>query len=244
MSTLSVANIHFESTANNRVQYVGSNTITISTAGTERVRIDDVGNTTFSTTMSITGNVSIGTSSPWQKLSVYGTGTVGDLTTARQLSIGTGNTYGLHIGYIQSAVSNPFVGVLQSVDNGNGTYLSLNPGGGNVGIGTTSPSEKLNVSGNILASGNITAYSDIKLKKNIITIDNALDKVSMMRGVMYTRKDTGVRGTGVIAQEIQEILPEVVHNGEYLSVSYGNIVGVLIEAIKELKAEIEQLKGK
>ena len=97
--------------------------------------------------------------------------------------------------------------------------------------------------GNFTATGNITAYSDIKLKTNITTIDNALDKVSRMRGVMFTRKDTGAKGTGVIAQEIKEVLPEVVLEGETLSVAYGNIVGVLIEAIKELKAEIEQLKG-
>jgi hypothetical protein len=98
--------------------------------------------------------------------------------------------------------------------------------------------------GNFTATGSVSAYSDIKLKTDISTIDNALDKVSKMRGVMYTRKDTGVRSTGVIAQEIKEVLPEVVMEGETLSVAYGNIVGVLIEAIKELKAEIEQLKSK
>jgi hypothetical protein len=98
--------------------------------------------------------------------------------------------------------------------------------------------------GDVTAAGNVSAYSDIKLKTDVSTIDNALDKVSKMRGVMYTHKDTGLRGTGVIAQEIKEVLPEVVMEGETLSVAYGNIVGVLIEAIKELKAEIEQLKGK
>jgi len=102
----------------------------------------------------------------------------------------------------------------------------------------------LDNSGNLTALANITAYSDVNLKTDISTIDNALDKVSRMRGVMFTRKDTGTRGTGVIAQEIQKILPEVVQEGENLSVAYGNIVGVLIEAIKELKAEIETLKGK
>ena len=62
-----------------------------------------------------------------------------------------------------------------------------------------------------------------------------------MRGVYFNRD--GVAGTGVIAQEIQNILPEVVHDKqEYLSVAYGNMVGVLIEAIKELKKEVETLK--
>lgn len=103
----------------------------------------------------------------------------------------------------------------------------------------------LDTSSNFTAYGNITAYSDENLKTDIETITNALEKVCRMRGVMYTRIDTETRGSGVIAQEMQEVLPEVVlDSNEYLSVAYGNIVGVLIEAIKELKAEIDELKGK
>ena len=92
----------------------------------------------------------------------------------------------------------------------------------------------------ITASGDITAFSDINLKSDIRTIPNALDKVSDMRGVYFNRD--GVAGTGVIAQEVEKILPEVVKDGEYKSVAYGNMVGVLIEAIKELKKEVETLK--
>ena len=78
--------------------------------------------------------------------------------------------------------------------------------------------------------------------------DNYLIKLTKLRGVTYTRKDTDdkSRKVGVIAQEVLPILPEVVQkdtNGNY-SVAYGNIVGVLIEAIKELKAEIDILKNK
>jgi hypothetical protein len=103
----------------------------------------------------------------------------------------------------------------------------------------------LDTGSNFTAYGNITAYSDERLKTDIETISNALEKVCKMRGVMYTRIDTETRGSGVIAQEMQEVLPEVVlDTNEYLSVAYGNIVGILIEAIKELKAEIDQLKGK
>lgn len=296
MSSLQVANIHFESTANNRFQYVGSNTVTFSTAGTERIRIDNTGNTTFantinvtgaatfSNTIAITGNVGIGIS-PVDKLNVS------DGTVTFQFKPLSGSS----IGYF-GIRSNHALGF-----STNDTERMRIDTSGNVGIGTNSPSYKLDIngsvrsalfymdatvsekqiqwglpssrfvyffgrpsdsafglydttltnirwitdtSGNFTAAGNVTAYSDIKLKTNIQTIDNALDKVSMMRGVMFTRKDTGIRGTGVIAQEIQEILPEVVQEGETLSVAYGNIVGVLIEAIKELKAEIEQLKGK
>jgi len=92
----------------------------------------------------------------------------------------------------------------------------------------------------ITASGDITAFSDMNLKSDIRTIPNALDKVSDMRGVYFKRD--GVAGTGVIAQEVENILPEVVKDGEYKSVAYGNMVGILIEAIKELKAEVEKLK--
>lgn len=92
--------------------------------------------------------------------------------------------------------------------------------------------------------GNVGAYSDERLKTNIRTVDNALDKVSSMRGVYFDRD--GIASVGVIAQEIAKVLPEVVpevkNDGDYLSVSYGNIIGVLIEAIKELKAEVEKLK--
>ena len=99
----------------------------------------------------------------------------------------------------------------------------------------------VDVAGTIVASGNITAFSDMNLKSDIRTIDNALNKVADMRGVYYTMN--GEAGTGVIAQEIENILPEVVRTEEYKSVAYGNVVGILIEAIKELKKEVETLKG-
>lgn len=96
--------------------------------------------------------------------------------------------------------------------------------------------------GNFTADGSISSTSDARLKTDIRTIEGALDKVSNMRGV-YFNKD-GRASVGVIAQEMQSILPEVVDtNEEFLTVAYGNIVGVLIEAIKELKKEIETLRG-
>lgn len=90
-------------------------------------------------------------------------------------------------------------------------------------------------SGNWTAVGNITAYSDERLKDNIETIPNALETLKKLRGVSFDRKDFAGKGIGVIAQEVEQVLPEVVVDGEYKSVSYGNIVGLLIEAIKELE---------
>ena len=102
----------------------------------------------------------------------------------------------------------------------------------------------LDQSGNLTATGNVTAYSDARLKKNVSTIDNALALVEKMRGVRYERIDSGKAGVGVISQEMQEIVPEVVHEGENLSVAYGNLVGVLIEAVKELSARVKELEAK
>jgi hypothetical protein len=98
---------------------------------------------------------------------------------------------------------------------------------------------------NVTATGTVqgaevTATSDERLKSDIKTIDNALEKVMSMRGVFFTKQ--AEKGIGVIAQEIEKVLPEVVHNGEYKSVAYGNIVGVLIEAIKEQQKQIDELK--
>jgi len=107
--------------------------------------------------------------------------------------------------------------------------------------GTSDLNGNIDVAGTIVASGNITAFSDMRIKHDIKTIDKALAKVSDLRGVYY-KGNSGEAGTGVIAQEVENILPEVVQDGEYKSVAYGNMVGILIEAIKELKAEVEKLK--
>ena len=93
---------------------------------------------------------------------------------------------------------------------------------------------------NFTSSGNITAFSDERLKENVETLDGS--KVYEMRGVSYTRDEKA--GSGVIAQELQKVAPELVsEEGEYLSVAYGNLVGYLIEAIKDLKKEVEELKN-
>ena len=95
------------------------------------------------------------------------------------------------------------------------------------------------------STGRVTAtdfnsLSDIRVKSNVHTVDNALSKVLAIRGTYFDIH--GARSIGVIAQEIESVLPEVVTEGEYKTVSYGNIVGLLIEAIKELNSEVETLK--
>lgn len=100
--------------------------------------------------------------------------------------------------------------------------------------------------GDLTMVGNVTAYSDARLKENVVTVEDALSKVSKLRGVFYNKiaDESKTRKLGVIAQEIQPILPEVViaDSDGILSVDYGNIVGLLIEAIKELQTEVQALK--
>ena len=105
---------------------------------------------------------------------------------------------------------------------------------------TASTTGNMTCGGALTATGDITAFSSEALKDDIKTIDNALDKVSNMRGVYYTKD--GESGTGVIAEEIEKVLPEVVREGEHKSVAYGNITGILIEAIKDLGDEVKKLK--
>jgi hypothetical protein len=99
--------------------------------------------------------------------------------------------------------------------------------------------------GTITAAGEVISNSDEKLKTNIKTIENALDKVIQLRGVEYDRIDIDKHQIGVIAQEVEKVLPDVVHTNEdgLKAVAYGNIVAVLIESIKELKGEISDLRA-
>ena len=119
---------------------------------------------------------------------------------------------------------------------------SLNIGSGNL---TYTAGGQLYVTGTIYATGNITAFSDERLKKNVSNIDNALDLVKQMRGVRFEDKD-GEKYVGVIAQEIQSVVPEVVikhDDSGYYSVAYQNLVGVLINAVKELTDRVEKLEA-
>jgi hypothetical protein len=107
---------------------------------------------------------------------------------------------------------------------------------------------QLDMSGNMTVAGDVTAYSDARVKTDVKTIENALLKVLNLRGVSYVRTDSEDKNTkiGVIAQETLQVVPEVVNQdaaGMY-NVSYGNMVGLLIEAIKEQQKEIDELKAK
>ena len=133
--------------------------------------------------------------------------------------------------------------VLQTAVSDKDFILKGNDGGATI----TALTVDMSAAGAATFNNDVTAFSDVILKDDINTIDNALERVQGMRGVFFNRKDiNGSRQTGVIAQEVEPFLPEVVREtkdeNKIKSVAYGNMVGVLIEAIKELNAKIEELQ--
>lgn len=143
----------------------------------------------------------------------------------------------------------------------NGTQIAINSSG-NVGIGTTTPTQKLDISGTIHASnlnggatslstdasGNIIRTpSDAKLKCHIASIDNPLEKVMQLHGVSYNFIDSDRFGSdrqmGFLAQDLEKVIPETVSSGgEYKSVNYQEITALLTEAMKEQQKIIDQLE--
>jgi hypothetical protein len=158
-------------------------------------------------------------------------------TAYRNHSSGTnfGNLYGL---------------AYKHTNNGTGGTMAA----GHMGVWCQNGTPYVAFGNNLWAKNNITAYSDSRVKTNLEKIPNALDKVSSINGYTYNRTDLedggiDVRHAGVIAQEVLEVLPEVVTGGPteddpdgHYSVAYGNLTALLIESIKELKAEVDDLK--
>ena len=123
-----------------------------------------------------------------------------------------------------------------------GSFVKINDGT------FTNPAFALDVVGDIRASGNIIAQSDGRYKSDTCTIDNSLEKVKRLRGVSYVKADSKRADMGLVAQELEQVLPELVttHKGadysDEKSVNYNGVIPVLIEAIKEQQQQIEQLQ--
>lgn len=95
-----------------------------------------------------------------------------------------------------------------------------------------------------VTAADFNSTSDLDLKTNVNTVENALETVNSLRGVSFDWKSNGKKSYGVIAQELEEILPDLVTTQQNKSVNYNGLVGVLIQAVKELSAEVEELKKK
>lgn len=118
-----------------------------------------------------------------------------------------------------------------------------------VGIGISVPTVKLHVVGDVLITGVTTSTdfnsaSDINLKTNIKTIENPIEKILKINGVTFNWKKDNRLSVGVIAQEIEEVFPELVQGEDPKTVNYNGLIGLLIECIKEQQVEIDYLKGK
>ncbi len=210
----------------------------VSEYGDFRVSTGTGGNEAERLRITSSGNVGIGTSSPAHNLTI-------EDTTDAILHLKGSDLGRLYFG---DAASNN-VGRIQyyHIDNSMQFYTN------------SAERMRLEADGDLHVDGDVIAYSttisDQRLKDDIQTIDNALDKVSNLRGVSYTWNNgnrKGQKDLGLIAQEVEQVLPELVREKEmpmidgetYKTVDYEKIVGVLIEAVKELKTEIEILKSK
>lgn len=245
--------------------YVKTNGLLIPTgAGTGKVLTSDLsGNATWSDAQAYwtltgndiynnnSGNTGIGVSDPFYKLDVGG----------RIRLRADAGTAGIWLNNQANTTSPAFIGMRNdnlvgfygSSAPNNGWGLLMNTTNGRVGIGTDNPSEALHVIGNVLASGTITP-SDIRYKKNIQSITDAINKVMRLNGVIYNlRVDEfpqmgfdSKEQIGLIAQEVEKVLPNVVVTGSngYRGVDYAKLVPLLIEAIKEQQTQIDLLKNK
>jgi len=209
------------------------------------------------------GNVGIGTTSQNTELDVFGgahIGTLPNVTKSPGRLTVSGSLAELDIQDRQSGVyseQDRWViynnnQILRFFRGNFGDAMVINPSG-NVGIGTTSPNYTLDVSGTIGGNG-MLYHSDIRWKKNVQSLTNSLDKIKRLRGVNFewrldefaeTNFSEG-KQVGMIAQEVEEVIPELVNTASdgYKSVDYAKLVSVLIEAMKEQQKQIEDLESR
>ena len=187
-------------------------------------------------------------------LAIFSDGTDGKIEASGSLILdANGTTISLRDGGTEnSQIGLDSAGLVMTVvGSDKDFFISGNDGGSAI----TAVRVDMSDAGAIICNGNITAFgntSDIKLKENIEVISDALDKVKQLKGITFNYKKDGKRSTGLIAQDLEKVLPEAIYetidadiNGDpedkHLAIRYGNTVGLLVEAIKEQQEQIETL---
>ena len=236
-------------TATQRLQVTGGGYISTSTGigitnptqlldvgGNLRVRggIYDANNNVGGASSVLTSNGSGGWS--WQPVSAIGgnTITVTDDTVSPQIR------FPLFASGASASTSTQFIDTTSIVYNTSTNCL---------GIGSLLPTSRIDVIGDARFVGVVTATdfnssSDRNLKDNIQVIENPIDKILQLNGVTFTWNETGKSSLGVIAQEVEEVIPELVSDTNPKSVNYNGLIGLLIECVKEQQKQIDELKNK
>lgn len=266
----------------------GGSSLAFSAAGTEKLRIDSSGNvgigtTTPSVRLDVYGNLNVATGTTPALFANTANGRIGIGTASPSypLSVSIPNTAQTMVSFYSPLTTLDFaydgsanMRILSSrslanfagsgydhlwYDNAD-LNMVIKGATGNVGIGTSTPSQKLVVGGTIQStdllggattlstdvSGNIIRTpSDGNLKENVEPLTSSLEKLLQLEGVSYDFKDKNFgsgRQIGFIAQQVQTIFPEVVSSGgDYLSLNYGNLVAVVVEAVKELADKVGKM---
>jgi hypothetical protein len=201
--------------------------------------VDTATSQTIAGVKNFTGNVGIGTASPMRALHITANSAeivlestnVTDATQVGRLWRTRSDAGSFYIEAMNGALNSGFAALVATKS-------------GNVGIGTGGPGYKLDVQGgDINASGSVRASgvalsSDARLKSNVETLHDALADVQRLRGVRFTWKKDGRSSIGLIAQEVEKVFPELVSTGAngFKAVDYANLVGVLVEAMKQVSA--------
>jgi hypothetical protein len=204
--------------------------------GDARIRggIYDVNNTVGAANSVLTANGSGGWS--WQPVVSGGGGAISGINVTQD---DTGIRYPLLAAGTNSSTTTQYV---------DATALVYNTSSNCLGIGSLTPTSKLDIIGDVKVVGIVTASdfnssSDIKLKTNIQRIANPIEKVLQINGVSFNWKESGKATMGVIAQEVEAVLPELVSDTDPKSVNYNGLIGLLIECAKDQQRQIDELRN-